>query len=185
LFQTAVLESTDGEVEVAELEIVPASVITRMELATAGISPDAESAALWAGTYYVRAVTWNGAGELIFGAPVTWSATRMVTQVGADAGLPGGDYALLKDLCHDPVKEAGGATSTVTASLGLLSASKSLSWTVRDPGDAEQWAADAACSDGCGCVPEQAPAAEAAGAVGVGLLGWAVVRRRAQRAGRR
>ncbi len=108
-----------------------------------------------------------------------------VAAASADAGLPGGDHALLKDLCHDPVNEPGAAMTTVTASLGLLSASKSLSWTVREPGEEEQWAADPACSDGCDCVPEQAPAAEAAGAVGVGLLGWAVVHRRAERAGRR
>lgn len=91
-----------------------------------------------------RAVVWDGEGNPVFGAPVTWTFDRdMDLSIFGDAFA---DYAMLGDACVPPSADYGPQTAMLTARYGELSASIPLAWTPRfEPGDDAEWETSPTC----------------------------------------
>lgn len=172
--QTLSYQTVAGSFPVASLDVVAHPTVARMELAV-GWSAGGADPTRSGGSFFVRAVLWDEEGNLIFGAPVHWSADRMVAVAGPQPAvlapwLPGADYLYLKDLCRDPSAEHGAATATVRASYGGQHAAKRLRWIVPEPEEgAEPWVASPLCSNRLG---GSANTGEGSPLFGIGVLGW-------------
>lgn len=134
-----------------------------------------------------RAVVRNAAGDIVFGAPVTWSSDLLPVTTGIAAGLPSSDYASVSDECRDPNTVSGEQHATVTATLDGQAVSAELVWTPA-PGDGSTWNPPEGCgidvdeekeTPACGCAAVGGPGGPgvALGALLAALLG-AMVRRR-------
>lgn len=105
-----------------------------------------------------RAVVRDAAGDIVFGAPVTWRSDVFALGSGVDDGLPSSDYAAVTDNCRDPSTLHGEQTAVLVATLDGIDLAASLVWT--PPAAAgDDWTRPAACADadaaaeatGCGC----------------------------------
>jgi len=121
-----------------------------------------------------RAVVRGASGEVVFGAPVTWSSDILQLTQGTPDGLPSSDYTGTSDSCRDPSSLSGEQHATLTATLGDQEVSVDVAWTPK-AGDGAAWTPGADClgdtgapgpDASCGCA-----AASGRLASGVGLLG--------------
>lgn len=129
---------------IASIEVVPAYVASEGERLPFG----------------ARAVVRDAAGTLLYGAPIAWTVTAGALAIEPGAtDLPGPDYAMLRDACLRPPKDAP-ETRRVTfeARVGEIADAADLSWLVTVPeAPADDFRADAFCQDadagliGCGC----------------------------------
>lgn len=131
-----------------------------------------------------RAVVRGAAGEVVFGAPVSWSSDILQLTQGTPDGLPSSDYAGTSDSCRDPSALSGEQHATLTATLGDQQVSVDVAWTP-EPGDGSPWAPGADCAadtgapgpdTSCGCATGSGDLAG-----GVGLLGALALARRRRR----
>jgi len=104
-----------------------------------------------------RAVVRDANGALIYGTPVTWKVTDGALSVAPGSGntadqMPGADYAVLADVCVDPVENDGERTVVLEASYGELTDSLELTWTVQAGSADETWEPGEQCQyGGCQC----------------------------------
>ncbi len=128
-----------------------------------------------------RAVVLDAAGEIAFGAPVTWTSDILDLKQGVTDSMPSSDYAELSDDCRDPNTLSGEQHATLTATLGDQTITSDVVWTPA-PGDGSPWAPAATCPGAspvsgpdCGCATTSTGAVNVAAALVAGL---ALLRRR-------
>lgn len=131
-----------------------------------------------------RAVVRGASGDVVFGAPLTWSSDVLQLTQGTPDGLPSSDYVGTSDSCRDPSSLSGEQHATLTASLGDQQVSVDVVWTP-EPGDGSAWTPGAECGADTG-EPTSGPCcgcATAGGdlAGGVGLVAALVAARRRRR----
>ncbi|MEQ1505178.1 MAG: hypothetical protein ABMB14_23295 [Myxococcota bacterium] len=77
-----------------------------------------------------RAIVRDANGDLLWGAPVSWSLDAGALAVGDPyAPMPGADHVTLLDVCLDPPSAPEARQARLRANLGPLQASVDLAWT--------------------------------------------------------
>lgn len=105
-----------------------------------------------------RAVVRDAQRRLLWGAPVQWSLDEGLLAVGRfeEAALPSPDYLLLSDVCVPPEENVGDHRAVVRATLGDLSATAEVAWTVAE---LPPWHGDEPFAPSELCVEGEAPPA--------------------------
>lgn len=121
---TAAFELLDEVFTLPRVETTSVESITRMELVEIYWAGDARRE--WGEPAGVLAMTYDGSGRRIVGAPVEFRLTRGRLALNQDES--GADVLGLADLCHGPIDAPTRRAATIEAVLGDLVARVELEW---------------------------------------------------------
>ncbi len=131
-----------------------------------------------------RAVVKNAAGDIVFGATITWTSDVLDLAPGVAGGMPSSDYVGTSDDCRDPNTVSGEQHAWLTATMDDgQSSTIDVVWTPR-PGDGTEWTPPAQCLDDTGTGtggPDCGCASTSGGPVGALALVAALVGARRRR----
>lgn len=106
---------------------VPVDAVRSLEVVVAyAVDPNVDTV-----PFAARAVARDASGNLVWGAPVTWSLDEGLLALGGlPIELPGPDYVVVADACTPPSENEGSHTAVLRATLGDLTDTVALAWDV-------------------------------------------------------
>jgi hypothetical protein len=142
---------------------VPASEAASLEI-TVGYRPRQDDPERWDAPWMARAITRDGSGRILHGAPVSWSLAGggLLGRPGTDEDEVGPEYFWFEGACPLEADSPPERSARLEARWDDLSASETIRWVhspEHEPADPDEVCVDAVFDRGCGCDTRPGPSA--------------------------